>query len=73
MRRHHVHLSGDEKTAVTVGSRHGKVRVLRVFAGKMAAAGHTFYCSENGVWLTDFVAPEFFEEMKKKKKKKRTA
>ena len=61
MRRHHVHLSLDKSTAITVGSRHGKVVVLRVLAGKMAAAGIKFFRSANGVWLTDYAAPEFFE------------
>ncbi|MEM7748641.1 MAG: RNA--NAD 2'-phosphotransferase, partial [Pseudomonadota bacterium] len=33
--------------------------VLDVAAGKMHAAGHSFYRSENGVWLTDAVPAEF--------------
>ena len=55
MNRHHVHLSADEQTARTVGNRHGKPVVLLVQAGKMAENGHTFYQSDNGVWLTDHV------------------
>lgn len=55
MNRHHVHLSSDEQTARSVGSRHGKPVVLTVKAGAMAADGHVFYQSENGVWLTDHV------------------
>lgn len=58
-KRHHVHLSAQKDTAVQVGSRHGKPFVFVVQAGKMARAGNTFFQSENGVWLTDFVAPEF--------------
>jgi putative RNA 2'-phosphotransferase len=34
-RRHHVHLSSDIETAVTIGQRHGKPVVFKVFAGKM--------------------------------------
>lgn len=61
MQRHHVHLSGDVETAVKVGQRHGKAVILDVAAGQMVAAGHTFYRSENGVWLTDAVPPEYLK------------
>jgi putative RNA 2'-phosphotransferase len=57
--RHHVHLSGDPQTAMRVGGRHGRPVVLEVAAGRMAAAGHAFYVSANGVWLTEAVPPEF--------------
>ena len=59
MRRHHVHLSADVQTAVRVGARHGRPVVLKVDAAGMARAGHVFYVSANGVWLTDTVPPEF--------------
>jgi len=58
-RRHHVHLSLDAVTARKVGSRYGKPVVLAVNAGAMHAAGHDFFCSENGIWLTARVAPEY--------------
>jgi putative RNA 2'-phosphotransferase len=54
-----VHLSADAQTAANVGARHGTPVVLRIRAGGMAAAGHLFYRSENGVWLTDAVPPQF--------------
>lgn len=57
--RHHVHLSADMKTATAVGQRHGKPVVLTVDAKKMHEAGHKFFLSANGVWLTDAVTPEF--------------
>ncbi|MCW3097352.1 MAG: phosphotransferase KptA/Tpt1 [Chthonomonadaceae bacterium] len=57
--RHHVHLSRDVETATVVGRRHGSPVVLRVDAAAMHRAGHVFYCSDNGVWLTDTVNPEF--------------
>lgn len=60
--RQHVHLSPDHATAVQVGRRHGSPVVLTVRAGAMAAAGHLFYRSANGVWLTDYVPPEFLVE-----------
>ncbi|MGL4461139.1 MAG: RNA 2'-phosphotransferase [Planctomycetia bacterium] len=57
--RQHVHLSAEAATAVKVGQRHGKPVVSVVRAGEMAAAGHTFFLSANGVWLTERVPVEF--------------
>ncbi len=59
MKRHHVHLSPDKQTARKVGIRHGKVVILPVKAREMHQKGYSFYCSTNGVWLTDYVKPEF--------------
>jgi putative RNA 2'-phosphotransferase len=59
--RHHVHLSPDLTTATKVGERRGKPVILSVRSAEMAAAGHPFFRSENGVWLTDAVPPEFIE------------
>lgn len=59
--RQYVHLSGDRATATRVGSRHGKPVVLTVRSGEMAAAGHTFYRSDNGVWLTPSVPAHFLD------------
>lgn len=61
--RHHVHLSASYDTAINVGKRYGKPVVLKIFSKKMHDAGCVFYCSENGVWLTDFVAPSYFEKI----------
>lgn len=60
MTRQHVHLSGDYQTAVAVGRRHGAPVVLRIDAGAMAQNGVRFYRSENGVWLCEYVPPEYF-------------
>lgn len=59
MGRQHVHLSADTATAAKVGVRHGKLVILEVAAGELAANGATFYRSENGVWLVEHVPPEF--------------
>lgn len=59
--RQHVHLSPDEETAIRVGQRHGKPVVLVVRAGQMHRDGHAFYRSDNGVWLTDSVPPEYLD------------
>lgn len=58
-KRHYVHLSDDIPTASRVGARRGKPVILTIRAGDMAAAGHAFHCSDNGVWLTEHVPPEF--------------
>ena len=51
--RHHVHLSKDVPTALVVGRRRSAdVVVFEVDAARMAADGHVFHRSENGVWLT---------------------
>jgi putative RNA 2'-phosphotransferase len=57
--RQHVHLSTDVATAIRVGQRHGIPVVLVIRSGEMAAAGHTFFLSANGVWLTERVPMEF--------------
>lgn len=59
--RQHVHLSLDVPSAIKVGQRHGKPIVLVVKAGAMAAAGHTFFLSANGVWLTEKVPVEYID------------
>lgn len=61
--RLYVHLSGDESTAVTVGSRHGKPVVYRVAAEEMEKAGFEFYRSVNGVWLTKVVPVRYLDKM----------
>ncbi len=63
MSRHHVHLSSDIPTAETVGARRGRPVIFRIDAAGMRAAGHLFYRSENGVWLTDAVPPEFLQRI----------
>jgi len=59
--RQHVHLSPDEATAHKVGQRRGRPFILRVRAGDLHRAGHPFFCSANGVWLTDTVPPTHLE------------
>ncbi|TYK48167.1 RNA 2'-phosphotransferase [Actinomadura decatromicini] len=62
MGRHAVHLSPDRETARRVGARRGEPVVLVVDAGRMAAAGHEFRVSVNGVWLAESVPPEYLSE-----------
>jgi putative RNA 2'-phosphotransferase len=57
--RHHVHLSPDLETARRVGQRRGKPIILKVESGRMYQHGRQFFRSENGVWLTEHVPPEY--------------
>lgn len=57
--RQYVHLSSDVDTAVKVAVRHGEPVVLTIKAKAMYNNGYKFYLSENGVWLTDYVPPEY--------------
>lgn len=61
-RRHHVHLSADLATASAVGRRHGRLVLLEVQAGAMAAQGFRFFLSGNGVWLVEHVPAAFLAE-----------
>lgn len=63
MGRLYVHLSGDKKMAIMVGSRHGKAVVYKVSSRDMYRQGYTFYRSVNGVWLTKQVPVEYLEEL----------
>lgn len=56
--RQHVHLTTSRETALSVGSRYGRVVLLSIDARRMRQEGHPFFRSDNGVWLTDHVPPE---------------
>ncbi|CAN5184309.1 hypothetical protein BH11CYA1_BH11CYA1_30280 [soil metagenome] len=57
--RHHVHLSTVIDTAISVGKRYGQPVLLHVDSAKMHDDGHIFFVSDNGVWLTDSVPPQY--------------
>lgn len=61
-RRHHVHLSPERDTAHMVGGRRGQPVILRVKSGAMHRDGFLFYHTDNNVWLTDKVPPQYVEE-----------
>ncbi|HEY9653461.1 MAG TPA: RNA 2'-phosphotransferase [Coleofasciculaceae cyanobacterium] len=61
MSRHHVHLSSDITIAKKVGIRHGRPVVFLVDSATMHQDGHQFYCSDNGVWLVDYVPPNYLK------------
>jgi putative RNA 2'-phosphotransferase len=59
MGRKFVHLTTDVKDAKEVGRRHGKLALLTVDSGRMAAEGAVFYTPGNKVWLVDKVEPKY--------------
>ena len=64
MKRHHVHLSGDYKTAEKVGMRHAnhisKLWIIEINARQLRTM-HKIYKSKNGVYLVDKVPAELIE------------
>jgi len=61
--RQHVHLSSDVVTATRVGSRRGEAVILKIAAASMHSAGFHFFCSANGVWLTERVPPQYISRV----------
>ena len=59
MSRHHVHLSSELETAITVGKRRGEPVIFRIDALHMNQANYKFYRSDNEVWLTEFVPVKY--------------
>lgn len=62
MSRLYVHLSQDKETAISVGKRHGKLRLYIVKSGEMYRDGYKFYLSKNGVWLTKEVPVRYLKK-----------
>ncbi|MCO8579877.1 RNA 2'-phosphotransferase [Burkholderia multivorans] len=61
--RHHVHLSANIETAISVGRRRGKPIVLKIDSSRMYYQGFKFFLTENGVWLTATVPVDFIERL----------
>lgn len=57
--RQFVHLSEDIQTAVSVGQRHGNPVVLQIDTKRMSEDGCIFYNPKNGIWLTEYVLPQY--------------
>jgi len=57
--RHHVHLTEDIKMTLKVAERRGRPVLLGIRAKDMEQAGYLFYKTDNDVWLTDHVPPEY--------------
>jgi len=61
--RQYVHLSPDVETATRVGSRRGRPVILKIAAASMHSDGFRFFCSANGVWLTERVPPQYISRV----------
>ncbi|MBY5363019.1 RNA 2'-phosphotransferase [Rhizobium leguminosarum] len=60
MQRHHVHLSADVEMAKIVAARRkGEHIILRVDAARMFSEGHSFFVSDNRVWLAESVPVQY--------------
>lgn len=66
MNRLYVHLSDNKETAQRVGKRHSKEQspaILVIDSLKMYNDGCKFLLSDNGVWLTEYVSPEYISSI----------
>jgi len=63
MNRHAVHLASETTTAETVGRRSGTPVLFKVLAQAMHKDGYAFFVSDNGVWLTNHVPPQYLEQI----------
>ena len=64
MRRQHVHLSTDTKTAQKVAERGGGTpRIITLNAKQMFEDGLVFYKSDNNVWLVEHVPSSYIKVM----------
>jgi len=63
MTRLYVHMTDDIEAAISAGMRKGVPIVFRINAGLMNDMGHTFYQSDDGVWLVEYVPPEYLMRM----------
>jgi putative RNA 2'-phosphotransferase len=57
--QHLLHLFDDPETANSLAPSLAERVIILVQAGSMAERGYAFQRSENGVWLTETVPPEF--------------
>lgn len=62
MSRNFVQLSQNIETAKEVGARHGSPVILEVNTKQMYIDGIKFYLSNNNVWLTDYVSPDYIKQ-----------
>lgn len=64
MSRLYVQLSSDIETAKEVGKRHGGTTyIIEVGTDKMIEDGIKFFLSNNGVWLTDYINPKYYDKI----------
>ncbi len=59
MSRQHVQLCGDIRSAHEIGRKHRKPIILEVAARLMESHSFQFFKSEDGIWLTEAVPPDY--------------
>ena len=63
MSRNYVQLSENIETAIEVGKRHGTPVILEINTKQMVEDGINFFLSNNNVWLTDYVSPNYITKL----------
>ena len=63
MERQHVHMYSEERLekAKSTGARHGKSVILEIESRKFWEHGYVVYKSDNNVYLTDHVPPQYIK------------
>lgn len=61
--RQYVHLTEDKQIAESVGTRYGKIKILKIHTSKMYNEGFKFFLTENGIWLINHVPNRFISEL----------
>lgn len=61
--RHHVHLSTNIPLMLEVARRRGHASLLKINAKQMYNEGHSFYLTENDVWLADHIPARYLEQI----------
>ncbi len=59
MGRKYVHLSEKLDFAIIAGKRRGELVIIQIDTSKALLDGVEFYLAENGVWLADYIAPQY--------------
>ncbi|ADM69344.1 RNA 2'-phosphotransferase [Paenibacillus polymyxa E681] len=63
MGRKYVHLSERLEFATLAGKRSGELVILEIDTAKALANNVKFYIANNGVWLADFVPPQYLKKI----------
>ncbi|MGO4949232.1 RNA 2'-phosphotransferase [Paenibacillus sp. DRB1-1] len=63
MGRKYVHLSETLEFATLAGKRRGELVILEIDTVKSMANNVKFYVANNGVWLADFVPPQYVKKI----------
>jgi putative RNA 2'-phosphotransferase len=63
MYRNYVHMSDVLEDALKAAQEKGKATVLEIDAKQMSEDGIKFFKLDNGVWLTEEVAPKYIKEV----------